>query len=287
MPSTIPSGEHTGPEAAARGPTVHRPSAGRPRELGRLPARALAVLHQRGAVRAEPVADGRQPGARREPGRGARRPALLAGLMVCGRCGRGPGPPPRPAGRIRAGRRSRTPSAPDPHRSPAPARRPSPARPPARPARTAAASTPGDHEPGRRWTGARRPQPADHGARPGPPPPPAPTAASSSRSPPAPPPGTYVDRTIRSTSRLSNRSTSTRLTSGNASHGGTPADTSRLWGATQPLPTPPTSRVRPGRDLPQPPHDHDDGQQPVNSDDGGILRPRPLYTRSVACILRP
>jgi hypothetical protein len=91
-----------------------------------------------------------------------------------------------------------------------------------------------------------------------------PAAASSLRSPSAPPPGPHLDRTIRSTSTLNIRPTSTLLTGGNASHGGTLSDACRLWGATQPPRTPPTSRAHPGLGRTQPPHDRDHGQQAVN-----------------------
>src|SRR4051812_21828192 len=213
-------------------------------------------------------------------------PSGPAGTSRCPAPGpRGPGPPPRPAGRIRAGCRSRRPSAPDPRRSPAPATGPSPARPPAPPARTAAAWTRRARPPERRWTGAHRPPPADHGATARPCPWPVPTGASSLRSPSAPPPGPLVDRTIRSTSTLNIRPTSTRLTGGNDSHGGTLSGACRLWGATQLPRTPPTSRVHPGLGRTQPAHDRDHGQQTVNRYDGSILRRRLVYACSLARLL--
>src|SRR3954452_12602742 len=60
--------QHGGPQTAAGGPTMHRTGAPRAGQLKGVPARALAVLPQRGAVRAEPGADGRQSGPGRKPG---------------------------------------------------------------------------------------------------------------------------------------------------------------------------------------------------------------------------
>jgi hypothetical protein len=55
------------------------------------------------------------------------------------------------------------------------------------------------------------------------------------------------------------------LTSGNDSHTGAVARACRLKGARQHLQALPTSDVRPGLHLTQPPDNHDHGQQAINS----------------------